>query len=276
MARGPGRPKGSRNKTGQFTSPAKSITEIGTEAYRQALETQPTPKPVVIDPPSQDATAGKSAPDAADKPAAPSFDPSKFEGGFSTAVGDPPPVPAPPDATEAKPPEPDIARRRGRPPGPRGNINASGMEQLLLGIHTTLYHATKAPEWELGKEEAHAVAEAYAEAAKHYPMLNIDPKHAAVINLGTTLSIVYGSRVMAFRMRKAMERGARPQRVNTAPVTPAQPAPAMRAETLNGIPVPPETKPPPVPTEELRTGEVPGLGNIVFPADHPLVSGRKQ
>jgi hypothetical protein len=151
------------------------------------------------------------------------------------------------------------------------------MEQLLLGIHGTLAAATRASEFELDQQEARAIAEAYTEAAKHYPALNIDPKHAAIMNLGSTLSIVYGSRIIAYRARKSLERaqrrtnsGAPPVAPQARPAAPQEQPAAVHVETINGIPVPP-----PMPTAEIRTGEIAGVGNIVFPADHPLVSGRK-
>jgi hypothetical protein len=267
MAKGPGRPRGSRNKPRPAAGePLKPIATVGMETYRAALAEPPGAVQQETPQSSDEKPSGTPAPAPA-----PTFDPAKFDGGSTTAVG----------SDEAKieatiTPEPSPAPRRGRPPGPRTQINVSGLEQLLLGVHTTLMHATKAPEWELGPEEARAIAEAYTEAAKHYPSLNIDPKHAAVVNLGTTLSIVYGSRIAAFRMRKNIERGAR--RGNIAqPVIIPQPAPepasGMRAEQVNGAPV---EQAAPVMTQEIRTGEIAGVGNIVFPSDHPLVSGRKQ
>jgi hypothetical protein len=196
------------------------------------------------------------------------FDPNKFDGGYETAVG---------AETPASPNEPPIdAPKRGRPPGSRSKpvqINITGLEALLLGIHQTLQAATQVPEFGMSPVEAHNIAEAWAEAAKHYPVLNLDPKVAAIINLGTTISIVYGSRITAFKIRKSIERAQR-RPIQPAPPT-NQPTPVQHAgmmqEQVNGhIPEPPK---PPVATREIRTGEIPGVGNIEFPPDHPLVKG---
>lgn len=241
------RPKGSKNKPKVKSPPIASATP------------RTTPEPI--------------APvDAPTLTAEPTFDPVAFSGGYETAVGERPPEPDPATQnTSQDTPEP--ARRRGRPPGAR--VNVSGMEQLLFGIHTTLFKATGVPEFEISQDEAHAIAEAYAEVCKHYEVFNIDPKHAAIVNFGSTVSIVYGSRFISWRARQTPRR-ARPTpqpEQQTAPFVPPQP---VTAEQVNGIPIDPRTAPPPKPTAEIRTGEIPGVGSIVFGEDHPLVSGTKQ
>lgn len=198
------------------------------------------------------------------------FDPKKFEGGFDTAVGD-----TAPEAVEipgTPQPEP-IQARRGRPPGPRVALNISGIEKLLLGIHTTLLAATGIPEMEMSKEEAAQIAEAYGDVCKHYPQWALPSHHAAVVNLGTTLSIVYGSRIVSWRARQGTPRARRPEPAPAQAGVAPHPAQATTQEMMNGIPVPPE-QPAPVMTQEIRTGEIAGVGSIVFGEDHPLVSGK--
>jgi hypothetical protein len=185
--------------------------------------------------------------------------------GFDTPVGETPP-----------PTEPVVEKRGpGRPRGSRKIVplEVSGLEQLLFGIHQTLSFATQIPELALHEKEAHAIAESWAEAAKHYEFLNLDPKYAAMMNFGTTVCVIYGSHFANWRMRKAQER---PQR--TRPVPRQEPIaepqrPPMNAGQMNGAPAP-ETPKPPSMSREMMVGEIPGVGAIQFPTDHPLVKGK--
>lgn len=120
----------------------------------------------------------------------------------------------------------------------------------------------------MDKNEAHELANAYANVAQYYPSLNLDPKYAALGNLGACISIVYGSKIMAYRMRMAYEKSER-QRNGHQTASPVQAAPVP--EPQNGA-AKADAKPVP---EAVRTGEIPGVGSITFPPDHPLMGGRK-
>jgi len=143
----------------------------------------------------------------------------------------------------------------------------------LLGIHSTLQLVTGAQEFALSNEEARELAKAYADVAKYYPSLTLDNRYSAIATLGAQVSIIYGSRIMAYRMRVASQNKARgTQQRATQPAPAQQPVPATE---MNGVAAPPPAKTEPV-SKELRTGEIPGVGSIEFSPDHPLVGGRRQ
>lgn len=174
-------------------------------------------------------------------------------------------------------------RKRGRPPGSTNRakevpLSVSGIETLLLGIHTTLLHATGAPEFELSPEEANQLSKAYCDVALHYPSLALAPNVAAIVNLGTTVSIVYGSRFAAYRMRRAMEKTQRRSSplaaapTATSPAAPAGPSQHLmpQPEYVNGNPrQEPRTMP-----QEMRRSTIPGVGDIEFPPDHEILKGK--
>lgn len=138
----------------------------------------------------------------------------------------------------------------------------------MLGIHSTLHVAFKIPELELEQGEAREIAKAYADVAEHYSFLKIDPKFAAVANLCAAVSITYGSRITAYRLRMANERALRrAQSPQTAPFV--EPTPAAPAAN-NGARRAMQTD------ATLRTGHVEGVGDVEFPPDHPLVKGTVQ
>lgn len=193
------------------------------------------------------------------------FDPSGFEGGDTAPVGSP-------DTTDEPGGEP-ARRKRGRPRGSRtgsaqqaktGPINISGVEKLLLGIHNTLQAAFSVPELALDDSEAKELAKAYTDVAAFYPVMRLADNVTALVNLGSVVAIVYGSRISAWRFRKSMERKPppppRPDAALRAAPSPPQPGQAPREEPRR------------VP-DEARVGEIPGVGNIVFPADHELMGG---
>ena len=163
-------------------------------------------------------------------------------------------------------------RKRGRPPGSKnaGTINISGVEKLLLGIHTTLHAAFKAPELELGEDEAREMAKAYADVAACYPALQIPAEVTAIANLCGVVSIVYGSRISAYRMRMASERrqgrAAQPAKPFVPPTAP------IPDNQMNGVEQPGPAKPVP---QDVRKGVIAGIGEIEFPEDHPLMRGNK-
>ena len=195
------------------------------------------------------------------------FDPTTFDGGSIEPVGSP--------ETGSNGETGEIKRGRGRPPGSRNGagtkakaapLNISGVEKVLLGIHTTLQAAFSIPELELSKEEASEMAKAYSDVAVFYPKLLLSDQVAATFNLLSVTAIVYGSRISAWRFRKSMERKQPPPPRPDAALRAAPPAPSPGEA--------PREQPRKVP-DEARVGEIPGVGNIVFPADHELMGGKK-
>lgn len=211
--------------------------------------------------------AGTAAPGDGNGPAI--VNPNATPGGYGEAVGN---APADDNGTVSTSPD---KPRRGRPPGSGGkasSIDISGVEKLLLGIHSTLQLVTGAQEFALSNDEARELAKAYADVAKYYPSLTLDNRYSAIATLGAQVSIIYGSRIMAYRMRLASEKRSQGTQQRAS-----QPAPAQQpvpVEQMNGVATPP-AKAEPV-SKELRTGEIPGVGNIEFPPDHPLMGGRRQ
>lgn len=119
--------------------------------------------------------------------------------------------------------------------------------------------------------EARELAKAYADVAAFYPALRMADNVTAMLNFGGVVAIVYGSKITAWKMRTAFAKASARQAAQTtsrhdAALNAAPPAQA------NGSA--PQDKPRTIP-EEARKGEIPGVGTIEFPADHPLMGGRK-
>lgn len=202
------------------------------------------------------------------------FEPAKSNVGFDTPVGSE-------QAKEEKSEQPEPIRR-GRPLGSKSKqtISASGLEKLLFANMAMLKNITGVPEFDMNQTEAQTIAEAWAECAKYYPSLALAPEIAAPVNLGSVLTIAVFSRVAAFKMRRGFERAARTPQSPIRPATPQpQPQPQRAATTqeqVNGIaPQQSQSPSPPIPTQQMRTGTIPGVTDIEFPPDHELVSGRK-
>lgn len=118
------------------------------------------------------------------------------------------------------------------------------------------------------------MAQAVLDVAKHYPIRGLDEKTIAWFNLSQIVIISTGAKIMAVRTRHAQENATRASRQapRQPPVTP-QPHQANGATVQSTQQAPPQEKPAqPLPRAE-RTGEIPGVGNIEFPADHPLAGG---
>lgn len=151
-----------------------------------------------------------------------------------------------------------VKRRRGRPPG-SGNaskaakvpVNVSGLEKLLLGIHTSLAFVA-APEWAMETDEARELAQASADVLRHYKPEFLDQKTVDWINLIQCVGIAYGGRFMAMRERKRADRNK----------------PVNLREVKN--PEPFREPPPSDNARAARVGEIPGLGKVEFPPGHPL------
>jgi hypothetical protein len=207
-----------------------------------------------------------------------SVDISQLNPGFTAAAEGP--IEAGPGATVEPTTGAEIRRGPGRPRGAtRKPVSASGVETLLLGIHSTLHAVFKAEELSLDKEEARLLAQSYADVAEHYPVLNFDPKYAALANFAGTISLVYGSKIAAFRMRRAFApRGSvRQQPMPQAPRQPQQtPVPdgaQFMTPEINGVDQNAPNAKREVPAE-AKTSIIPGVGTVQFPDDHPMINGK--
>jgi hypothetical protein len=249
--RGPGRPRKSEKTDGNAGSGVQITTGSSDANHGDA---KPTAK------------ASGSVDAIIDRMAAAPVDVSGA--GFDAPVSGPS-DPGPGNTTEALSGE---EPRRG-PGRPRGSSNSkikldiSGIETLLLGLHQSLAMVTNIPELGMNRDEAAQIAKAYRDAAEYYPILALDPKIAATLNLGTTVAIVYGSKILAYRMRQSM---------NTAPsavqqTTPLRAMPTTPSGPINGVDTNAE-RPKDIP-KELRTGIIPGIGAIEFPPGHDFGSG---
>lgn len=90
---------------------------------------------------------------------------------------------------------------------------------------------TKIEELSLDKSEANQLAQALAAVNVHYQK-SIDPKLLAWMGVVAVAGQVYGPRVLAYRVRVATEKAARPTPVNVANVRPAvAPAPVVARAT---------------------------------------------
>jgi len=128
-----------------------------------------------------------------------------------------------------------------------------------------------APEFGMPPEEAKDFAKAIHDVNRHYNYRLLDQKTTDWINLIGVAGAIYMPRFMAIRERKKAEARPRPQpRPQAQNPVPGNPqAPAGRSEIdlsmtarEAGFVVPSE--------REMRAGEIPGVGKIEFPADHPL------
>lgn len=147
-----------------------------------------------------------------------------------------------------------VKRGRGRPPGsgksgpkpgagktvtqakaaPAGVV---GIEALLLGIHSIAASLTKVEEIALEKSEANQLAQALAAVNVHYQKA-VDPKLLAWMGVVAVAGQVYGPRVLAYRVRAATEKAARPAKAVVAHNVPAvAPSQASRQQTAAAMSV---------------------------------------
>lgn len=74
-----------------------------------------------------------------------------------------------------------------------------------MTIHMGLSALTKIPEMEMEEEEAKRLASATEQVAKHYNVVATE-KTLAWIHLQMVMAQIYGSRMIAFRLRKKIEK----------------------------------------------------------------------
>lgn len=144
-------------------------------------------------------------------------------------------------------------RRRGRPAGSLGKKKESvqdidSITAVLFSLHEMAAGLTKMPELEITQNDAQKIALSVERVRAFYPT-NFNPKVMAWVNLGTTLSGIYGIQFMAVRNR--FRREAAKARLHTMPSPQQQPAPQQPApatpKVATGISVPSQFHPmPPV------------------------------
>ncbi len=126
------------------------------------------------------------------------------------------------------------------------------------------------PEFLMEPPESTEYAKAILEVAKHYPVRGFDDKMMAWFNLSQIVVIGYGSRIMMLRARVKSQGRAAPQ-------APPQPRTMPPAPGVQGnVQQPPGQPPPARPNgaSAANRGEIPGVGEVEFPPDHPLNPNR--
>lgn len=113
-------------------------------------------------------------------------------------------------------------RKRGRKPGSGSsgsggtakaqkarNLNGSidTLSKTLMILHSGIAAITKAPEFEIDKEESDLLANATANVLEQFD-LKPDPRAEAIVGLIVAASTIYGPRVYLMRQRKQTARNA--------------------------------------------------------------------
>jgi hypothetical protein len=137
------------------------------------------------------------------------------------SAGDGIPIVDPPTGEAAqREPEPS-RRRRGRPRGATSASSnakqakaATDLTAILMSAHMMLAHIAKVQELELDVKEAKALSEAVNRVQELYEMPILTEKQLAWINLGMVGLSTYGTRYVAFTMRKKKEKGTQPPTIN--------------------------------------------------------------
>lgn len=87
-------------------------------------------------------------------------------------------------------------------------LDLSGFAASLLFAHNLLATFTQTPEFRLEQKEADELTAAAAKVASHYD-IETTQKTMDIVNLGTCMAAIYGSRLVAINIRKSRERTAR-------------------------------------------------------------------
>jgi hypothetical protein len=114
--------------------------------------------------------------------------------------------------------KPDAPRKTQK--APQAAVSIGGIESILYSIH--LFASSVVPEAALDEDEAKELAKAVAAVNEHYAVA-FDPKKLAWFALIGVAGKIYGSRVMAYMLRKKTEEAA--QRPRIAPLA-GTPVPA--------------------------------------------------
>ena len=100
---------------------------------------------------------------------------------------------------------------------------------MILAVHSALAALTTIRELELEEDEARKLSNASKEVLRYYP-IGMSDKALAWVNLGVVACGIYGTRIMAYSVRRAAERRARIVTLPTGTPPPAQAA----ASKVNG------------------------------------------
>lgn len=178
-------------------------------------------------------------------------------------------------------------RGRGRPKGSgtksaaspaqakqESSLNVNGIEKILYSLHAMGASLFAIPEMEITEDEARRISKAIAGVSDQYKVM-IDPRRAAQIDLVRELGTIYGSRAVAYYLRKKAEK-ARP--VNAAPQRAPQPQRAPAPPPPQPAMQPRETQPqrPPPPQGVDDTINDPLANIVTSPKPNgsvPVVSG---
>lgn len=143
-----------------------------------------------------------------------------------------------------------VRKRRGRQPGTKNKPKEAsfsgslkGVEQLLITVHMMGAALLKVPEFQISPEEAHGLTEAINGVTKHYSVA-ISEKTLAWANLISMGVGIYGSRLIALKLKKDREKVKKLETVGPRPMPPApaqKPLYEAPKEQVNGAPKPQST-----------------------------------
>jgi hypothetical protein len=161
---------------------------------------------------------------------------------------------------------------RGAKRGPRGEkadkIDLGDFAQILSEVHSGVALMTNIPELALDEtsEEHIKLARAMQRVIRHYDLPSVDAKTLDHFLLAKTLCVIYGTRLIAYNMRRRAERA---RAVNPPPALGAKQSPtATQASPPPPMPVNPAS--PTVPTKapfappptHIRSAPIPGFEHI--------------
>lgn len=112
------------------------------------------------------------------------------------------------DANSTGKPKRKYTRRNSAGNTKASPLNINGVENILYSMHMMLSGITKTPELLLDKAEANAMAIAMAEVSKHYDVA-VAQKSLDWANLLMVVGGIYGTRLVAIRMRNSREKELR-------------------------------------------------------------------
>ena len=163
-------------------------------------------------------------------------DPGKLAAGFAEPV-------AGPAISDTPSIEPSTGENVAPPPRPRGRARGAGMaakqlsgiEAMLLAIHNSLKASFKIDELGLSPDEARELVNSYNEVCIYYPSLQLPAHIAAITGFCSCVSITYGSRIAAYRVRTAGAARPTARQPGAAPARPAPAAPPPPPQPANNF-----------------------------------------
>lgn len=95
-------------------------------------------------------------------------------------------------------------------PGQQTPLDLDGISKLLYSCHAILAGISKTPEIEFSEDESKKLGAAIVNVGRHYN-LAVAEKTMDWTNLLMCAGMIYGSKLIAIKMRKASDRAARPE-----------------------------------------------------------------